>query len=177
VNDLDALNVGLFVLRAAIGAVILAHGLNHLDKVRKGPGVANWFESLGVKPGPVNAWMVTITEIVTGVMLIVGFLTPLAAAGVIGVVVVAFVTNHRDAGFFVFNRPVEGWEYLMVLAAACVGLGATGAGEWSFDHALDLWDDLQGTTGLWLTVFVGFGGAAAFLGACYRPPKKDDAAS
>jgi putative oxidoreductase len=177
VNDLDALNLGLFVLRAAIGAAILAHGLNHLDKVRKGPGVANWFESLGLKPGPTHAWMVTITEIATGAMLIIGFLTPLAAAGVIGVVVVAFITNHRDAGFFVFNRPVEGWEYLMVLTAACVTLGATGAGEWSLDDAINILDDLSGNTGLWLTVLVGFGGAAAFLGTFYRPPKKEDAAS
>jgi putative oxidoreductase len=177
VDDVGAVNLGLFILRAAIGAAILAHGLNHLDKVRKGPGVANWFESLGLKPGPIHAWMVTITEIATGAMLIVGFLTPFAAAGVIGVVVVAFVTNHRDAGFFVFNRPVEGWEYLMMLTAACVALGPLGPGEWSLDDAFGIADDLFGTTGFWLTVLVGFGGAALFLGAFYRPPKKEPAGS
>jgi putative oxidoreductase len=175
--DADAVNLGLLVLRVAIGAAILAHGVNHLVRVRQGPGVANWFESLGLKPGPTHAWMVTITEIVTGVMLIVGFLTPLAAAGVIGVVAVAFVTNHRDAGFFVFHRPTEGWEYLMVLAAACVAIGPIGPGEWSLDDAFGILDDLDGWTGFLLTALVGFGGAAAFLAAFYRPPKKEPAAS
>lgn len=175
-DDVGAFNLALFIMRAAVGAAILAHGLNHLDKVRKGPGVANWFESLGLKPGPTHAWMVTLTEIATGTMLIVGFLTPLAAAGVIGVVAVAFVTNHWDKGFFVFNRPTEGWEYLMVLIAASIGIGTIGAGEWSLDDAFGWYDDFAGTTGLWLTVIVGFGGAALFLAAFYRPPKKDPAA-
>jgi putative oxidoreductase len=175
VDDVGAVNLGLLLLRVSIGVAIFAHGWNHLDKVRKGPGVANWFESLGLKPGPIHAWMVTITEIVTGAMLVVGFLTPLAAAGVIGVVVVAFVSNHRDAGFFVFNRPVEGWEYLMVLTFASLAIGPLGAGEWSLDDAFGFLDDMSGNTGLWLTFLVGFGGAALFLAAFYRPPKKEPA--
>jgi putative oxidoreductase len=175
--DADAVNLGLLVLRVATGAAILAHGVNHLVRVRQGPGVANWFESLGLKPGPTHAWMVTITEIATGAMLIVGFLTPLAAAGVIGVVAVAFVTNHRDAGFFVFHRPTEGWEYLMVLAAVCLAIGPLGPGEWSLDDAFGIVDDLDGWAGFLLTALVGFGGAGLFLAAFYRPPKKEPAGS
>ena len=44
-------------------------------------------------------------------MLILGFLQPLAAAGVIGVMLVALITNHLKNGFFIF-RPGEGYERL-----------------------------------------------------------------
>ena len=55
--------------------------------------------------------------------LIFGLLTPLGAAGVIGVMVVAFAINHRGNGFFIF-RPGEGWEYVMTLALVGVAVGA-----------------------------------------------------
>ena len=61
-------------------------------------------------------------------MLIVGFLTPLAAAGVVGVMTVALITNHLKNGFFIF-RPGEGYEYVLNLAVAALALGALGPGR------------------------------------------------
>ena len=59
-----------------------------------------------------------------------------ADGALIGVSVVAWITNHRTAGFFVFRRPTEGWEYLMNLTAAFFAVACLGAGEWSLDHAV-----------------------------------------
>ncbi|MCZ7526448.1 MAG: DoxX family protein [Acidimicrobiia bacterium] len=105
--DVDALNTGLLVLRVTVGAVILAHGVNHIVGGGRIAGTARWFESLGMRPGILHAWLASLTEVAVGPMLILGLLTPLAAAGVLGVMLVAWITNHRGNGFFIF-RPGEG---------------------------------------------------------------------
>ncbi len=75
-------------------------------------------------------------------LLIVGLLTPFAAAGVVGVMGVAWMINHRGNGFFIF-RPGEGWEYVMTLGIVGIAIGALGPGEWSLDHAFEIDDDLS----------------------------------
>ena len=175
-NDLDAYNLALLIARVWIGGMMFAHGWRHLQSVRTGPGIANWFESLGLKPGPVHAWMVTLTELGVGVMLIFGFLTPLAYAGTASIVLVALVTNHWKNGFFI-NNPGEGYEYVATVAVLSIALGALGPGKWSLDHALDLSFPFEPATALAIAAIVGIGGTAAFLGVFWRPPKKDTSAS
>jgi putative oxidoreductase len=174
VSDLDSLNLALLALRCGVGAVMLAHGLNHIFGGGKIAGTGRWFESLGMKPGPLHAWLASITEVVGGVLLILGLLMPLAGASVVGVMLVAWITNHRGNGFFIF-RPGEGWEYVMTLTLAGFALAILGAGEWSLDQALDLYDDdVVGTTGLVAALVGGVGGAAALLAVFWRPPAKSD---
>ena len=72
---------GIFILRIAVGVVMIAHGYNHIWGGGKIEGTAGWFASLGMKPGILHAWLASITELVCGGMLILGFLQPLAAAG------------------------------------------------------------------------------------------------
>ena len=78
--DANAINLALLALRGVAGGVMFAHGWNHLARMREGPGVSNWFASLGLHPAPVHAWVVTVVELVAGVSLVFGFLTPLGAA-------------------------------------------------------------------------------------------------
>ncbi len=172
-DDLDSINLALLVLRCGIGAVMLAHGINHIYGGGKIAGTGRWFESLGMKPGIVHAWLASITEVVGGALLVLGLLTPFGGAAVIGVMLVALITNHRGNGFFIF-RPGEGWEYVMTLTLAGVAVAVLGAGEWSLDHALELDDDLIGTPGLLIALVAGGGGAATLLATTWRPPKKSD---
>ena len=164
----DAVDLALLGLRVAVGAVMLAHGINHVFGGGRIAGTGRWFESLGMRPGPLHAWLASGTEIVAGVLLVLGLLTPLAAAGVVGVMAVAWITNHRGNGFFIF-RPGEGWEYVMTLTVAGLAIGALGPGSWSLDDAFGL-EDLAGTTGLALTAGLGLGGAAGLLLGFWRPP-------
>src|SRR3546814_5838577 len=113
--DLDAVNLALLVLRCGIGAVMLAHGIHHIFGGGKIEGTGRWFESLGMKPGLLHAWLASVTEIVGGALLILGLLTLLAGAATIGVMAVAGITTHRGNGFFIF-RPGEGGEYVLTLA-------------------------------------------------------------
>ncbi len=172
---LDQVNLGLLILRVAVGVTMIAHGYNHIYRGGKIKGTAGWFASLGMKPGIFHAWLASITELVAGAALALGFLTPVAAGALIGTLLVAYVTNHRKAGFFVFRRPTEGWEYIMNLIAALVALACVGPGQWSLDNAIDYTP--HGWWGLIIALVVGVGGAMATLFTFWRPPAPEPAAT
>jgi putative oxidoreductase len=147
--------------------VFLAHGWNHIFRGGKIAGTARWFESLGMKPGLLHAWLASLTELGAGVLLMLGLLTPLDGAAVVGVMLVAWITNHWRNGFFIF-RPGEGYEYVMTLTFAGLCLAATGGGKLSVDHAIGIFDPLR----WWMTALcwaAGIGGALALLAVCWRP--------
>ena len=170
----DQLNLGLLLLRVVVGVVMLAHGYNHVFRGGKIAGTGRWFASLGMKPGWLHAWLASVVELASGVMLIAGLLTPVAAAGVVGVMLVAWIINHLRNGFFIF-RPGEGFEYVMTLCVCGLAIGALGPGEWSLDHALDI--DFNGWWGFGITAIAGIGGAVALLATFWRPPRKEPAAT
>ncbi|GAA2592703.1 DoxX family protein [Dactylosporangium fulvum] len=160
-------DVGLLVLRAGLGAVMIAHGYNHIFGGGKIEGTARWFESLGMRPGLFHAWVASVTELGAGALLVLGALTPLAAGAVIGVMVVAWITNHRKNGFFIF-RPGEGYEYVMTLALAGIALAGTGAGRISIDHAVGIFWPV-GWGSFAVGVIAGLVGAAGLLAVSWRP--------
>ena len=86
---------------------------------------------------------------------------------------VAWITNHRRNGFFIF-RPGEGYEYVMTLTLAAVGLSGTGPGEWSLDHVLG-WFDPPGWWGVAIAVIAGGGGALGLLAAFWHPSQREAA--
>jgi putative oxidoreductase len=165
----DQLNLGLLILRLAVGGTMIAHGYNHVWRGGKIAGTGRWFESLGMKPGKLHAWLASGTELAAGAALVVGLLTPLAAGACAGVMLVAWITNHLKNGFFIF-RPGEGYEYVMNLFLVSLAIGALGAGEWSIDDAIDF--QPSGWWGFGLAVLVGVGGALSLLAFFWRPEKK-----
>ena len=167
-SDADAIDFALLLLRCGVGAVMLAHGMNHIRP--NIDGTASWFGSMGMKPPKLHAWLASITEIGCGLLLVVGLLTPFAAAGVVGVMFVAWAINHRGNGFFIF-RPGEGWEYVMTLGIVGLAIGAIGPGTLSLDEAFDLDDDFVGWPGLLIAAIGGIGGGAALLAGFWRPEK------
>jgi putative oxidoreductase len=165
---IDPIDLSLLVFRLAVGAVMVAHGYNHIWGGGKIAGTGRWFESLGMKPGWLHAWTASLTELGAGALLLFGLFTPLAGGAVVGVMLVAWITNHRKNGFFIF-RPGEGYEYVMTLTAAGLLFCGTGAGRLSLDHALDL-DDFGWPTALGCAA-LGIGGALALLVTFWRPVK------
>src|ERR1700710_2088583 len=162
--------LGLLLIRLAVGIVFIAHGYNHIYGGGKIAGTGRWFESLGMKPGWLHAWTASVTELGAGVLLVLGLLTPFAGAGVVGVMLVAWITNHRKNGFFIF-RPGEGYEYVMVLTFAGLMFSGTGGGNWSLDHAVGIFAPPSWlATGL--CFLAGIGGALGLLATFWRPEKK-----
>lgn len=163
----EAVDLALFILRVGLGVVFIAHGYNHIFGGGRIAGTARWFDSLGMRPGVLHAWTASLTELGAGILLVLGMATPVASAGVVGTMAVAWVTNHLKNGFFIF-RPGEGYEYVMMLTMVGLGVSALGAGGWSVDSILGWWQP-GGWWGLGLAALGGGGGAALLLLAFWRP--------
>lgn len=161
----DELNLGLFIVRLVVGPVFAFHGFAKIFRGGRLDGTAGWFDSMGMRPGRVHARLAAGGELATGVCLTLGFLTPLAGLGLVGLMAVAVWTVHRGHGLLVIGN---GWEYNLVLGAIGVAVATIGPGEWSLDEAIGL--DLNGTAGLLISLLGGLAAAAALLGTCYRPP-------
>jgi putative oxidoreductase len=76
-----------------------------------------------------------VSEIIGGLGLAAGLLTPLAAAALIGTMSTAAFVNNAAGGFWSVSK---GWElngYLIVVAWA---VATTGPGRWSLDAVLGL---------------------------------------
>lgn len=170
---MEGFDTGMLVLRLGLGAVFLAHGVKHAMGREK---TSRWFGSIGFKSPDFQWFMSTATELGVGLLLILGLLTSLAAAGLIGTMAVAFWTVHRPAGFFITafmqeGVEVEGWEYVFTLSFAALALAIAGPGDISLDAALDIADDLDG----WIGLLLALGGVAASAGQVatfWRPSAK-----
>lgn len=157
----------LLVVRLAVGVIMVAHGVNHWRGGGKIAGTAGWFESLGLKWGVLQAWTSVVVEIGAGVLLILGLITPLAAAAVVSVMLVAGLLYHRDKGFFIFK---EGYEYVLLVGVVALGLGALGPGSVSVDHAAGI--DLTGWSGLFIALGIGVVATAGLLAMTWRPARQ-----
>ena len=166
------MNLAMLLLRVGIGLTFAAHGYGKIFQGGRIPGTAGWFDSMGMKPDKLHAWMAALTEISTGLLLALGFLTPLAAAGMVGVMVVAAWTVHRHNGFMIVR---EGWEYTFVLALVAVTVATLGPMEWSVDHAIGIDDDWDGYIGLAIGAGGGVLAGLTQLALFYRPPKPEEA--
>lgn len=169
--DLSAaeFSTALLVFRVIFGFVFALHGWG---KVKGGiGGTAGWFDSMGMKPGKLHAWAAAITEMGTGVLIMLGLLTPFAAAGMVGVMVVAGWTVHRNNGFMIVK---DGWEYTFIVAVTAIFIAWLGPGEYSFDHAFGIDDALNGWTGLLIADVLGVAAGIATLAIFYRPPAAED---
>jgi putative oxidoreductase len=76
-----------------------------------------------------------VVELGAGGLLAAGFATPLATAGIVGVMVNAILTAHAGNGPWYFNG---GWEYNVTLLAVATGLAFTGPGAAAIDPAANL---------------------------------------
>ena len=168
-NDVDAMNLAMLIARVGFGLMMAAHGYSHFFRGGRIAGTGRWFESLGMKPGRIHAILASTTEIGAGLMMALGLLTPLAAAGFIGLMTVAIWTVHRKNGFFIIK---EGWEYTFLIAVAAMLIATLGPYKYSLDRAFSIDDNLSGTFGFWFSLLVGLGASHALLAVFYRPVKK-----
>ena len=129
------MDLGLLILRVVLGFTVAAHGAQKLFGWFGGYGLAGtggFLESLGFRPGKVHAFVAGLFEFGGGLLLALGLATPVGAALVIAVMVVAVSTVHLSKGFWVTNG---GFEYNLVIAAAALALAFAGPGQYSLEAA------------------------------------------
>ena len=127
------MEIGLLLLRLAVGLTLAAHGTQKMFGWFGGHGLSatgHFFSVLGFPPGRRHALMAALGETLGGLLLAVGLATPAAVAIIVSVMLVAVVTVHISKGFFAQNG---GYEYPFVLASAALALAFTGPGSLSLD--------------------------------------------
>jgi putative oxidoreductase len=132
--------LGLLLLRLVVGLTLASHGAQKLFGWFGGYGLSGtggFLEQLGFVPGRRNALFAGLAELGGGLLLALGFATPLAAALIISVMLVAVATVHVKHGFFNHN---QGYEYNLTLAVVALMFAIVGAGAVSLDAALGLKD-------------------------------------
>jgi putative oxidoreductase len=150
------MDLALLVLRVVVGLLFVGHGAQKLLGAFGGGGLegtAGMFDNIGLRPGWLHARTAGTAELLGGVLLALGLLTPFAAAALIGVMITAIVTVHARNGIWNTN---QGYEFNAVLIAAAFALAGIGAGSWSLDNAFGF--DLHGT--IWAIAALAAGIAA-----------------
>lgn len=135
-------DVHLFVLRVVLGAIFCAHGAQKTFGWFGGPGysgIMHWFAQQHV-PAPL-ALMAIMAEALGGLGLVFGFLTRIAALGlVVNMVVATFMVGLPNGLFMNWfaNQKGEGIEFYLLVIVIGVTLILQGAGRWSVDRELAL---------------------------------------
>jgi len=129
------------ILRVILGIVMFPHGAAKALGWFGGHGFAatmNSFTSQMHIPA-VFAFLAIAAEFCGSLGLMAGFLTRVAAFGILCNMVVAIWMVHWRNGFFMnwFGKQAgEGFEYHLLVIAICLALMLTGAGKWSVDRKL-----------------------------------------
>ena len=130
----DLIPYGALLLRMALGALFLAHGLLKL-LVFKPAGTAASFRSLGL-PGFVG-YLTMAAEIGGGTLLILGVATSLVALALVPLILGTIYMVHGSKGW-VFANEGGGWEFPAFWAVALVVQALLGSGAYSLGHALGI---------------------------------------
>jgi len=120
-------------LRVVVGAIMVAHGAQKLADPGK---FAQNLERMGVPLPELSAWLAIAGELLGGLGLVVGLLTPIAAFGVAVTMAVATFGVHFKNGLFAANG---GYEYPLVLLLSSLWYMAAGGGPYSLDALVRAW--------------------------------------
>jgi len=161
------MDLGLLLGRLVLGLLMAAHGTQKAFGWFGGYGLAGtggYFEQIGFRPGRLFAAAAAGTEIVGGLLLAAGLLTPIAAALVVSVMIVAAISVHWPQGVFAQNN---GIEVPLLYGVGGAALALTGPGAFSIDAALGF-DALWTPTVIVASLAIGVAGALGNL-AIRRP--------
>jgi putative oxidoreductase len=129
------------LLRVALGAVMLPHGLQKAFGWFGGGGLGGtigYFEQVLAVPAVLTV-LVIVAESAGALALILGFLSRFAAAGIVLIMAGAVFLVHGQNGFFMNwggTAAGEGFEYHILAAAMAVAVAIKGGGAWSVDRLL-----------------------------------------
>lgn len=128
------------IARLALGCVMLPHGLQKTLGAFGGEGFRGTIDGFTQMGFPVAiALLVVLAESLGSLALIVGFLTRIAAFGILNVMIGAVALVHHQHGFFMNwqqQKSGEGFEYHLLAIALALVVLLVGAGRWSIDRWL-----------------------------------------
>jgi len=131
-------DIGLLILRLVVGLIMAGHGAQKLFGWFGGPslqGTTGWLRSLGLRPALFWALMAGLSEFGGGLLLALGFLSPLGSLGLIGAMLMAIILVHWGKGLWNANG---GSETPLTNLAAALALAFTGPGAYALDTVLGI---------------------------------------
>lgn len=146
-------DLGLLIMRLALGGLFAAHGARIVFGWFGGPGLdgyANQLSGMGFSQADALSAGIGFVELVGGVLVVLGLFTPLAAAGLLAVAI-NLVWTKWTGGVFGTN----GFELELLLGAMAAGLTLTGPGRAALDNGR-VWFRHPVVTG-WFFLLVGAG--------------------
>ncbi len=143
------------LLRLVLGGLFFGHGTQKLFGWFGGHGLdatSQGFESMGARPGRLNAIAASTAETAGGALVVLGAATPLAAAGLVATMLTAIKRVHFKNGPWNTNG---GYEFNLTLIAAALALVEVGPGPLSIDR-----DRFSGSGWALASLLAGVAGAA-----------------
>jgi len=118
----DIANMGL---RASIGVIFIVHGFGKFGN----PGFGGWISTLGI-PAEMQI-PIALAEFIPGILLLIGVLTRISAS-LLSIVMLGAIFLVKGATSLTGDH---GYEFDLILLAACLLLIVAGPGKVSISHA------------------------------------------
>lgn len=131
-NNPAVRNTGILLARIGLGVIFLAHGLQKVNSWGYS-GTKAGFEGMGAPVPAVSAFLATWIEVLGGIALIVGVLTPIVGGLLFLNMIGALFITHIGNGIWVSDG---GYELVLALGAGALLLAVVGAGKFSVDALL-----------------------------------------
>lgn len=131
------MNLALLVLRVVVGLLVASHGAQKLFGTFGGPGLhgaTGFLHAKGFRPARLWTVMGSASELVGGLLLALGLLSPLGSVGVAAAMLVAITKIHWPKVWV----SEGGFEYALVMLTVAVAVGIAGPGAFSLDAWLGI---------------------------------------
>ena len=135
-------DIALTLNRIAVGTFFMVSGYHKLFNAERHRSVVDELKSLGVHAVGFNQWWVPLVEFSAGGAVLIGLLAPLAALGLLVIIIVAAATSGRQR--IALYKPIDeadridDWLYLpeVLYAFMLIIFVSAGAGPYSLDAAI-----------------------------------------
>jgi putative oxidoreductase len=111
------LNTSVVILRVIVALIFMAHAIVRLSW-NTVDGFGNFLEQKGFPFGVAIVWVITLFEIIGGILLILGYFKKWIALGLIVMLAIGILIIHLDQGWFNGEFGTGGCEYSVVLIGA-----------------------------------------------------------
>ena len=138
VSAMTTYDLAVLLLGLTVGLTFAAHGAQKAFGWWGGPGMAGWegaMTHMGFTPARAFALVSMGAELIGGLFLAIGFLTPFAAAVLVAQSTVIILHVHLSKGFW---SAKGGIEFALQLGVGALVLGLLGRGALSLDGVLGL---------------------------------------
>jgi uncharacterized membrane protein YphA (DoxX/SURF4 family) len=138
-NGVGWTDIALTLNRIAVGMFFMLSGYHKLFNPQRHGAFVDELKGIGVHAVGFNQWWVPLVEFTAGGAVLLGFLAPLAALGLLFLILVAIATSGRQR--IKLYKPIDeadridDWLYLpeTLYAFMLIVIVSTGAGRYSLD--------------------------------------------